>query len=411
VAEVARDLVVVGVVSTPRPWRHALSSHVRDHVGGMQVRVLRDHSPALEEKLHVVVIDDVSTLLSPAWLARTRQAGVRILGVYDPTRVEGRGEESLLELGVDRTVAAEAPIEELVASIEALSADRPVDPVFAELAARALAPPSKPRVGTGTVTAVGGPAGAGSTELAVCLSARLAARGRRVVLVEANEARPDLACRLQLATTPNVVDALAASPDGTPLEAAFAPSLRGGRPPFDVVVGLVRTDQWHHLRGVDIDRCLERLRATHDDVVVDLGAHAEAPARGLPERWPATRSGLRSADRLVGVCPATGPAGLAKFLGWLADATGPGCHTGKRVLVAVNRVPRRHPTWRGDVETMLRDSVVEDRLAGLRWLPEDGRVADATRDTVPVRRGRWSQVVDGIAESVSGARGQGRWRK
>jgi len=43
--------------------------------------------------------------------------------------------------------------------------------------------------------------------------------------------RPVLASGVQLATTPNVVDTLAATRDGTALQAVLAPSLRGGPPP------------------------------------------------------------------------------------------------------------------------------------------------------------------------------------
>jgi Mrp family chromosome partitioning ATPase len=96
-----------------------------------------------------------------------------------------------------------------------------------------------PLTGFGVVTAVGGPPGAGTTEVAIGLAQRLAHRRLRVVLVDCNEADAGLGVRLGLAPDGGVVAAAeAVRLDERPVEACFARRLDGRPLPFEVISGM-----------------------------------------------------------------------------------------------------------------------------------------------------------------------------
>jgi hypothetical protein len=73
--------LTAGVVASPREWRSALQSHIRNHVVGVRLKILREPRTALEEHLDVVAVDDVVSFLTPGTVKRLRERGVRIVGV------------------------------------------------------------------------------------------------------------------------------------------------------------------------------------------------------------------------------------------------------------------------------------------------------------------------------------------
>lgn len=93
--------IVIGIVASSREWRSVLQAHVRDHVAGVRVQILREPRMALELDLDVVVIDDVSSFLTRDKVVRLREKGTRVVGVYDPEGHEGLGISFLENLGVD----------------------------------------------------------------------------------------------------------------------------------------------------------------------------------------------------------------------------------------------------------------------------------------------------------------------
>lgn len=191
--------LTVGVVPSQRRWRQELSTHVRDHVADIEVRVLRDPDQIFDEgALDVVVVDDTSTFLSAPLLHRARRLGVRLVGVFDPAEGEGQGRSYLANLGVEAVVPASMPVDEMLDVVRNLKPPYPDSPDMADLAARAGLNGATIG-GFGAVTAVGGPSGAGKTEVAIGLAQRLAHRRQRVVLVDCSEAGAGLASRRGLA--------------------------------------------------------------------------------------------------------------------------------------------------------------------------------------------------------------------
>jgi len=396
-------VLTVGVVPSQRRWRQELSTHVRDHVADIEVRVLRDPDRIFDDgALDVVVVDDTSTFLSAPLLHRARRLGVRLVGVFDPVEGEGQGRSYLAGLGVEAVVPATMPADEILDVVRSLRLPMPESPDMADLAVRAGLTPD-PMTGFGVVTAVGGPPGAGTTEVAIGLAQRLAHRRLRVVLVDCNEADSGLGVRLGLAPDGGVVAAAeAVRLDERPVEACFARRLDGRRLPFEVISGVADVKAWPQLREGDIGALFEALRMHCDEVVIDTSPHCEEMGHGLAERWAATRAGLRAADRLIGVCPATatGVTGFVRWLGLVADA---GLHQ-DRVLIAVNRVRRRQQARVGEIEAGLRNHLGAEWLAAIRWLAEDDAVADAAWSGGLVRASRWGRAVDEIAGIVAASR-------
>ena len=392
--------LVVGVAATPRPWRQDLATYARDHVADLVVRTIRDPERVFDEHLHAVLVDDVSTLLTRPWLARARAAGLRLVGVYDPTGLSGRGERYLRDLGVDRTIPATATPEEMVTALLQLAETLDDDQLAADLAARAglLDEPAAPH---GSITAIGGPGGAGSTEVAICLADRLQARARSTVLVEANEDKPCLVRRMGLSPSPHLLHALRAAHLGEPpISECFASrEFAAGRPvAFSVIAGIPKPADWPLVRRADVAQLLDALRDTFDEIVVDVAGHCDELGHGMPERWAASRGALQAADRLIGVCPATGPAGVTAFLDWLAEV---GALRPPPALVAVNRMPRGRPARRQDLDGVLRTHLPPAWMADLRWLPQDPALADAAWEGRLAGKCPFALAVDGIASLMA----------
>lgn len=79
--------MTIGVGFTPRPWRTLMQRHVRDHVLGVALRVVREARMALEEHIDVLVVDDEAPFLTPMFSTALRERGLPIVGLYDPDDV------------------------------------------------------------------------------------------------------------------------------------------------------------------------------------------------------------------------------------------------------------------------------------------------------------------------------------
>jgi hypothetical protein len=96
--------LAIGVLYSARPWRAALQRYVRDHVAGVTLRLVRDSRMLQEEEVHIVVLDDETTFLTPAFVAALRERGVKVAGVFDPAEAGPEGPAMLSRLGVDATL-------------------------------------------------------------------------------------------------------------------------------------------------------------------------------------------------------------------------------------------------------------------------------------------------------------------
>ncbi len=391
--------LVAAALST-RSWRMALQRHVRDHEADLVVELVRDRFQALAEAVDIVVVDDDTSWLSAPAVTSLTEAGKRVVGLYDPAESDGYGQRFLRELGVSLVVPADLPVEALVAFLRQHRPDR--CQAMDDRAALELHDDTVPRHKR-RILAVGGPAGAGSTAVAIGLSQLLA--GEPTILVETDENHPGLARRLGLAIHPHVVTAVdavrragssAAGTEDLAVEDCLArPVLGQEAPAFDVVVGLASRDDWSLLRADDALALLEHLSRHWTHVVAKVGSCLE----DLPAtpRYEVSRQVIGRADRIVGVGDAS-PIGLLHFVDWLVDAV-PLCGNAP-IDVVLNRAPS-NPADRGQLHRELRE-IAGDRLSEVIFTPPDRRVGRAGWDATTIANGPFFRRLETIAGTPTG---------
>lgn len=386
----------VGVVYSSRDWRKALQLHVRNHVRGTRILVVRDERMAVEEPLDVLIVDDETSFLTGDLVELLRAKGVRLVGVHDP-HDGGTGLARLNQVGIDVTLDAGSSPEAMVVAIERLG-DR-LDDDFARLTAQFDGSGSASE--TGVTIAVGGPPTVGKTEVAIGMAGLLASD--RVLLVDVADTYPSIARRLHLALHPHLLSAfdeartapLAATTGGMPLAASLArPAPGADRPglPFDVVCGLANPTDWQVVRSEDLSALLRRAAGPWRYVVCDTGSNLEDLVR--LDRWPLSRTATANADRIIGVCGPT-PDGMLRFLDWLVDVV---ALSPLAVDVVVNRAPRAS-TRRAEFEQQLHENA-GGRVASVTFIPEDERVARAAWDGHDVRRSKFLKALGPLAASI-----------
>jgi CO dehydrogenase nickel-insertion accessory protein CooC1 len=347
--------------------------------------MIRDARDALQEPVEVLLVDDDTSYLSVPFVDRLRERGVLTVGMYDPAEADGHGYRHLLSVGVDLALPATTPPEELLDAIAELRPDRVrrTDP--------RAAGPAGAEAGAGgahRIVAVGGPSGAGVTEVAVAL-AQVASRRERVVLVDLDDVHPSVARRLGTAVHPHVLTAIeavrrervdvAGEPAVTVEQCLVAPA--SARLPFAVLAGLASRRDWTLLRPDDAADLVRELAKRWARVVVRVGPELEDLGRWVP-RYGVARRCLEQADAVVGVCDGS-PLGLLRFLDWLAEAVE--LVPGGAVDVVLNRVSRS-PAQRAELAALLRETA-GGRIRSITAVPRDRRVERAAWDARLVASG------------------------
>lgn len=384
--------LLVGLALSARPWRGALQRHCRDHVADVSIALVRDGLDANDSGLDVVVLDDDTSWLSIPLLTQLRESGIVVVGLYDPLEADGHGERHLQRLGVDAVLPCSLAVEDLLDALRSMAPDREAEERFAELAeAEGSRVPRSAR----QVLAVGGPAGAGATEVAVGLAQLWG--GIRPLLIDVDETHPSIARRLGLGIHPHIVTAIEAlrgervAIDGraarTIEECLAHPAIGGVALPFDVICGLASRDDWSLLRADDVGGLIEELAARWPVVVAKLGPNLEDLSRYVG-RYEVSRTVVRRATRVIGVCEGS-PVGVLRFVDWLVDAVAIAGET--PIDVIVNRVPSS-PTARVQIDESLRE-IAGDRIGDIAFAPRDKRVERAAWDAGLVHRGSFIKAI------------------
>ena len=385
--------LLVGVALSSRPWRGVLQRHCREHVADVVVALLHDGEEAIARQVDLVLVDDDTSWLSAAFVSRARDAGVPMIGFFDPEEADGFGRRHLAHLGISCVMAANVEVEPLV---DLIRQSRPDPEVAGAFAAMTSAMSTRHPVTDRHVVAVGGPGGVGATEVAVGLAQLMASRSHRPVLVDVDETHPSLARRLGLAIHPHVltaVDVLRREQSSFEVDeaatfgvqACLAKPTRGPGQrralPFDVLVGLASRDDWSLARPEDVADVVTELSSQRQSVVARIGPHLEDLSRHV-ERFEASRLVVGRSSRIVGVCDGSA-TGALRFLDWMVDVVGLAGDT--RIDVVINRPPR----WSGaraELVARLRD-IVGDRVTTVVCTPDDRRVTRAAWDAAAIGKG------------------------
>jgi len=409
----------VGLVASHRAWRSDFARYVQDHITGLRVRVLRDPR-AIDDSIDVVIIDDSSTFLNRESLRQLDDAGVQVIGIYDPNEHHGQGQAHLNRLGIADVASAELMAGQLVQLIQEVTKDVDYDeppPELGELApstamatvARAAA--AELPVDRGVILTVGGPASLAAVEVAVGLSAELAAHYGTTLLVDVDETTPMVAARLGYRLEPTVLDAVERIYYGDgDLTATLTEPTQGanGFAPMHVLAGIANPDDWSLLGRDRSQDLIGRTAQQWKQVVVSSGPQLLSMPSGV-DRYGASRGAVAVGDVAVGVCEPT-PTGVLLALDWLIEARR--LRNGLPVWVVFAGRPRSARQRADLVESVSREAG-QDLIAGVVFVPMGAEVDKGCWDGRVVKSGRFTKSMKALASELLPPTGKGRrpWRR
>jgi len=392
--------VTVGVAYTTRPWRHDLATFVSAHVAGLRLQSVRDLRAVAEDALDLILVDDASPLLDQGITGLARSRDIPVVAVW----IAGEDDSTVYERlagAADTVVDWSAPLAENVEFIRSrarhpAAADEQFEQLVSDLDVDDSA--------RGLLVAVGGVAGAGRTEVAVGLAAWFSSRFR-TLMIDTNDDGPHLSARLNVTSSPNLLDVLDARRAGRalsvdPLAASMARPAVGAVGPavrFDVIAGAPNTRDWEQVNSHDVKSLLDTASRRWDVVVATVGAHLEDLSRWV-DRFGVSRTVVGAADRIVAVGEPTA-TGVLRLVDWLVDLQT--LRPDAAVDVVLNRVPASG--WhRQQVEAQL-SQIAGAHLGSVTELPFDRRVlACDWAGTLP-RSGRWVKAVAPLAAGLGPA--------
>ena len=370
----------IALVFSPEPWVEALHRHCSDHGGARVRQLLVDPVLALEESYSTLVTGHRWPALTPALVDDLHQHGRSVLGVWDRAEPESRA--LLLAVGVDGLVAGDAAPSEIVEAIAALPG--PTD-------ARPPRPVDGAPARGGRRIVVGGPAGAGSTEIAIALAGALHDRRLRPVLVDVDHVAPGIAPRLGLPLEPNLSTAV----DAVEFHSGSLADAITAHDGFNVVAGMPTPSGFAQLRAPEVLRVVHALARDHELVILDVAAPARRDvALGDRAQPGLAHAVIGDADVLVGVAAPT-PVGVARFLAWLADVLP--IAPDAELHIVVNRAPAS-AYRRGEIETELFRSI---RPESFTFVPDDRRVENAAWSGGVVPRGPFARAARDVAARLA----------
>lgn len=367
---------VIVLAASPRAWSGRLRAHAADH-GGVLIRAtVLTRRDALEEQCAVIILDDITSFLSPSFVQALQEEGRAVLGVYDPGDAQSKGD--LVDAGVDALIELEAEPADFVAQIHHLARRQPEDRAPRP---RVRGPVSdQPR---GRVFGLLGPVGGvGITEVAIEMAAQLSGAGASTLLVDADESAPSLAQRLAAPVHPNIHTALHAVERSDDLTGLLHPL--ASRAVLRVLPGMANAEDWTTVREGTTTQLLGTLGGSHRAVVVDLG-HCSAVVQGSTGLRFGHALGLAGrCDDLV-VIAAPHPISIARTIELVARLK----PLRRRMHLVLNRVGK---------DRFARDeSVAELRRATgatqVHVIQEDDAVGKAAWQGSRVPRGRFRRQV------------------
>ena len=372
----------IALVLSPDAWVERLHRHCADH-GGARVRcIVVEPSVALDEEYHVLVVSDRWPALTRPFVDALHASGRRVLVVCADDD-EPAARELAGRLGADAMVRASVDPGDLVAAVVALAPDPSLAPSAATSEVVTGARQLESR--GSALVAVGGPSGAGATEVAIGVAAAGARRGARAVVVDADHVTPSIAARLGLPLEPNLCSAVDAVAFGLGAVPGALFDL-GERWPA-VLVGAPSRRAANALEAADVRAVTDVLGERYAPVVVDLAAPATAYG---PDLAPAI---LEHAGAVIAVGAAT-PVGVVRLVEWVALVD--------RYLAGtpVHLVVNRASTVRSRRAELASELLASGRAASLTFIPHDPRVEDAVWDAAIPERGAFARASAELLERV-----------
>lgn len=407
----------LGVGLGSRPWRRMLQQHCQDHETGVVISPITDANDAVSRGVEVVIVDHDLSWLSQPSVELLRRAGLVVIGIVDGSD-EGQGSLSpdrpssmrlettepaddvmhLARLGIDTVASAHSSVSELLALAQKHRHDRAIHERFQELLAGngLRVTPATPLI------SVGGPAGAGATEVSLGLAEGWPQSG--AVLIDLDETHPSVVRRLDLALHPNVISAVDTHRGDqladlqSPSQAqCWARSAKGRPLPhrFAVIAGLISRHDWSLLRPDDALSMINWVSQDRPVTIARIGSQLEVVA-GSGGRYELSRMAAASSSEIIGVCDASA-MGILRFSDWLVDIGDVMDIT--RVHVVMNRAPRALGPRQELIDQLI--SIGGELIGAVHPVGRDPRVLDAAWAAEPVSRGRFARAMRRLAHQLS----------
>jgi len=386
--------------SSQRSWVTNLITYVSDHGGLRVVGTVLTQDDADGMVFDVLVIDDVSSVLSPRLVDRLHTSGRSVVGVFDGER-GALAIDRLRAAGVDATVAADASAADFVRVVVEVVRQRSIDRELADLvhevdevdepAGRAAAPmrrqpAAKPVSDVGHIVVVTGSDGA--TEVAVGLAQVMSGRRASVVLVDMDTLEPSIAQRLAMQLTPNIFTATERLRLRSSLTDAFATHPEG----FAVIAGIPNPREWESLSGTEAADLVTELATGFAVVIVKINRHLEdlSSLGGSAGRFDVGRRLAVLADHVVAVTSPS-PLGAARLLAMAGDLH----HlSAAPIHVVVNQAPSSQ-FIQGEIGEEITRTLAP---ASLTFLPSDAKVRKASWQGAVVRSGGFVRRLSRLGE-------------
>jgi MinD-like ATPase involved in chromosome partitioning or flagellar assembly len=360
----------IALVFSPELWVERLHRHLTDHGGARVRQIVLEPTLALEDEYDTLVVSHRWPGLTKPFIDAVQRRTRCVLGVFDPDEAAGR--EHLAALGVDATIASDAPVADFVETIAALMPTRLVESRVGDTVTR--------DTGRDGATVVSGPSGAGTSEIVLGLASVIAARGERPVLVDADEIASSTATRLGLPIEPNLRTAIdAVEYGGGDLGGALVGI---GRPAFDVLCGFPSPAAAAQVRPRDVLDVLAALAHLRSPVLVEVtGVQGAEIARAV----------TAEAGAVVGVGAAS-PVGVTRLLAWIGTRPANGA--------PVHLVLNRSPNDRFQRAELTAEICRTFTPASLTFVPTDRRVERAAWAGELVPRGPFATCVAAVAQTA-----------
>lgn len=387
--------------SSQRSWVTQLINYVSDHGGVRVIGTALTQDDALAMDFDVLVIDDVSSVLSPRLVDRLHSLGRVVVGVYDAERGPA-ARDRVLAAGVDAAIGSDAGAADIVRTVVDSVRQHSVDSEFADLVDGIAEPgdgldqpavPAHPDATTrphgGLIVVVTGSDGV--TEVAVGLAKTMVGRGVSTVLVDMDTLEPSIAQRLGLPLTPNIFTAT----EHLRLRSSLADACAMHEEGFAVVAGIPNPREWENLSEIEAADLIEELAGGFSVVLVKTNRHLEdlSTFAGTPGRFDVGRRVARMADHVVAVSSAS-PIGSTRLLALASDLrhlnTAP-------THVVVNQAPSSQ-FIQGEISEELHRTLT---LASLTFIGNDTKVRKASWQGDLVPPGRFMRRLSQLADSVT----------
>ena len=372
---------VIAIAGSQRAWASELVRFLSDFGGARFMGTVLTAREALESGYEVLLIDDITSYLSPRLVERVRDSGRKVVGIYDPESGD-RGRKRLRTLGVDAVIPADTGPEAILETISAIGYGR------STATGKAADGPRRPHTGL-RMTAVSGGDLAG--DFAIALGGCFRARNRTTLVVEADTMAPMMAQRLSMPIVPNLLTALDAH---IQMRGSVQDSLLAGPYGISLLTGIPEPSEWETVRADEVVDLVEAASEWFDQLIVKVSPLLEdlSSFGNRDGRFEVNRSVVGLAGDVVYVAEPT-PVGLSRALRWIAQA--------RRLTAA-----RLHIVFGGTATTLFQRGELSDELtrsylpSSITWLPVDQGRDRAVWNGTAIPRGPFTKTVERLGATI-----------